>query len=436
MTGTAWAVPDVVRRSKKATFYHEPGDPANKYSATFTIHDQNYQDEGGVWQSEVEDFETGDATWDMKADKMNHRIWVKANTGRRWYPRRNVTGEYVDIGAIEYYTNRWRTLSPGPLNHFMNTLYWESSDIKIELIPVWNRMKFNAVLKTSAAPARMRVLNIFVGLMENNGVLTSTTSGETVGYLMIPTAVDADSMTVTVTTAIYSGYFEFSVSTAGHTFPIVVDPTFTLQPDGTAGKDTHNSSSAVDTNYATNNAMVIRTGVYNLRGFIEFDVSTFPVTGTVQAATMTLVSNSATYGGPTIQIFSLASGVDTWTEDGLTWNNYKAGTTWPGSAGCSTADTDYESTVIGSAVFPNTAGASMAFDLSATRIGQWMTGSNYGLRIWDVGGHAKSDTSKLVRSSDYSDAATRPKIDIYYTESGGETPTATRRRVGRGFRGF
>jgi hypothetical protein len=439
MSGMAYADKQVVRRAKKATIYHDSAWPANKYQAVFTIHDQNYQDENGTWNAAVEDFEIDVADgFDMKAEKMNHKIRVMSSTARRWYPRRNVNNEYVSISQIEYYTNRWRTLSPGPLNHFMNKLYWESDDIRVEIVPLWNRMKFNAILKTTNAPTRMRILQSLSGLTFSTTTwkFTSQSDGKVVGSLVPLTAIDASSTTVIVTTLTYSGYIEFAVNTSGKTLPIIVDPSYSVQPDETAGIDNYLQAGALaGMNRGTIEYMNVCTSTAK-RPVIKFDLSGMAAGVTITAATISLWSLD-TVGSQTNSLYSILSANSSWTEAGSMWN-YRVGTTrWAGDAasdggtdaGCSVSGTDYNSSALASRTAIGTANAETQFTCDASQVQAWYGGANYGLVMIN-----NSSTDKQYASSDNATSGYRPKIAIDYTEP--TAATTTRRRAGRGFGGF
>jgi hypothetical protein len=402
----AYSAPTVHRKGRNFTEYTDASWPANRRQATITIHDQNYQDENGQWQTVVEDFETDGADgFDMKADKMNHKIRVNSSTARRWYPRRNVN-EYVDIGEVEYWaSNKWSKVAPGGMNHFLQKLYWENSAIRVELIPLWDRMKFNAILKTNQAPTRMRVLNTYMGLTENNGQLTSSSDGNVVGFLVMPTAVDASSTTVPVTTSTYSGYFEMNVNTSGKTFPIIVDPTYSVQPDNSTGMDVYLDSTAPDTNRDSASGLYVDSnGTY--RCLIKFPITGLEG-GTCTSSTMTLMSGN-TSSSQVQSVYSLASGVSTWSETQATWNSYKTGSAWPGSSGANTAGTDYETGAIGS-VAHSGLGSTDIFPLTASRVTGMMNGTNYGMLIV-----AGGTTLIKWQECEYGIAGSRPKLDITY----------------------
>lgn len=201
-------------------------------------------------------------------------------------------------------------------------------------------------------------------------------------------------------------------------YPVYVDANFTDQPAEASSKDTHSESTDPDNNSGTDVKFKTKTTVRH--GEIEFDVSSISDSATCDAATLSLWSEESaitkTYG-----IYSRHSNVATWTELGLTWNNYKADTAWPGSGGGLTGGTDFEADASApTIVFPNssanteaTADLTSGNNLTAARIAGWFGAgnTNYGLVIGITG---DADTRDW-HSSGAATAGYRPKISIDYT---------------------
>ena len=98
----AWIELPAKRKQKEKHYYDSD---TNRFQAVFTIHDQHYKDETDTWQDVDENFVTDGAGFDKKCDKTRHTFRVSNGGNRRWYPRRNVLTEYVDITEIQYYSN-------------------------------------------------------------------------------------------------------------------------------------------------------------------------------------------------------------------------------------------------------------------------------------------------------------------------------------------
>src|SRR3990170_212443 len=201
----------------------------------------------------------------------------------------------------------------------------------------------------------------------------------------------------------------------------------TLQPDETAGKDTrlYSYSNDITRNYGTHN--ILLTSSFD-KALIEFDLSNISASAILNRATLyTYRNNTGTDRAWTVSVYSVASGNADWPEG--TKNNatgvagdscwsYKDQTPgnetpWAGSAGLSTAGTDYESDVIGSFSGNQTdpIGTEYSTQLTASRVQEWFgeTNTNYGI-LFDP-----SNGGTSIASSDNATAAYRPKLVVNYT---------------------
>jgi hypothetical protein len=195
---------------------------------------------------------------------------------------------------------------------------------------------------------------------------------------------------------------------------VIFDPTLDLQPGSAGGKDSNIRKDNASTNYGSNALAYFHYDTpYDRKMVIEFDLTSLSSAYTCDAATLYLTSNTsyAWDTNETLTVYSLASGVDTWVESEITYNVYKSGTNWPGSAGANTAGTDYESGSMGSAVGPGGSGQG-SISLSASRVEGWFgsPNTNYGMIIVIDSGWASVHTSDATSSSD------RPKLSVDYTE--------------------
>lgn len=192
---------------------------------------------------------------------------------------------------------------------------------------------------------------------------------------------------------------------------VVFDPTLDLQPDPTAGQDTHIRSDFPTTNLGTAVTMEMSTTLRKV--LIKFDLTSIPSDATCDSATYTVYNNGG--GLNTHTIYSVASGNSGWTEAGATWNTKDGTNNWAGSAGLGTSGTDYETPSIGSGTFNfNPTGIPTNFSLTASRVQGWFGSSNtnYGML------HTSSGGVDFIRSSDYAvDPTLRPKLSVTYTEA-------------------
>ena len=275
------------KRSQKAKHYYD--SDTNKFQAVFTIHDQHYKDDSNAWQDVDETIvDDGTGGFDKKCDKTRHIFRIGTGGNRRWYPRRNVPGEYVDITEIQYYSNRWRTLNLPAAVWKSQGAEWDMTNLYASITNTWHRIKTDFTLKNSNAYTRLRFAVSFTGLTYNDttGELTSTTDGLVWGSIDKPTAKDANDADVTVTQTYDGTYIEWSVDTTGATFPIYVDPTFTDGYGGTVetsfdcglenGNPDADKSSATDFGVMNNYSGNYRYGLlrYDLESLSGVTVST------------------------------------------------------------------------------------------------------------------------------------------------------------------
>jgi len=266
----------------------------------------------------------------------------------------------------------------------------------------------------------------------------SEATGEVLWYADAPLATDADGETVTAQYEVRrqgGGYFitvrvprEWLLSAA---YPVVVDPTFT---DGYGGdvatyKDTQVNSNYTTRNYGTSESI----GVYRnaIKGLLEFDLSSIDGAATCDSATLYLYAYAATTAEAwTAYAWSIASGNDGWPEgndngaDGgagdCCWDHYNQDpggeTNWAGSAGLSTATTDYETPSIGtfSGDRSDAAGTEYAVSLTAARVEGWFDSpnTNYGVMLW---ANSASYRTQGLCSSDHATTGYRPKLVVTYT---------------------
>jgi hypothetical protein len=193
---------------------------------------------------------------------------------------------------------------------------------------------------------------------------------------------------------------------------------FSDQPAEASAKDSYVDSTNPTNNYGT--AAILDMDSGDEHTFIEFDLSSIPAGATCDSATLSLWSaESAT--AVAYDIYSLHSNVSTWTEAGITWNNYKAATAWPGSGGGSTSGTDYEADASPPTItFPASsidteaqADLTSGNNLTAARIAGWFgaANTNYGLVIGVTG----ATGTRSWHSSSVATAGYRPKITVTYT---------------------
>lgn len=182
-----------------------------------------------------------------------------------------------------------------------------------------------------------------------------------------------------------------------------------------ASADTFIDQGAPNTNFGTNPRLY--TQLYSagriFRALAKFDLSSILNSPTILSGILTLYSDQgvAVAAG---EVHRVLAGNSAWTEAGATWNKaVNPDTDWAGSAGCGTADTDYESTVMGTYPADAVAGGSPRNITLDTDKLALMIANNYGVLI-KAQNEAAENVADTHRSSNHATETTRPKIAIVY----------------------
>lgn len=191
-------------------------------------------------------------------------------------------------------------------------------------------------------------------------------------------------------------------------------------------KDTQVSSIVPTRNYGIS-PVILDASTQKM--LIAFDISSIPATAVCNNVILKLyhgVSGSAT--GFTLSAYSIASGNNGWpegTKDSAAggagdccWNSKDQAaspTAWAGSAGLSTANTDYETTVLGTISGNRSDGVGVEYSMSldVARVGGWFgsVNTNYGLLIaFSVGVASGGFCTKS-----HATVAYRPTLTVTYT---------------------
>lgn len=206
----------------------------------------------------------------------------------------------------------------------------------------------------------------------------------------------------------------------------------TLFSNQACDRDTKVTSGGVSTrNYGTS---VTILGGTSDKMLLWWDLSSIPSGSVVNSATLTLYqAGAAAANAFTLTAYAIKSGNGGWIEG--TKNNATAGTgepcwdykeyntvAWAGSAGLSTAGTDYDSSSIGT-VNGNRSdanGTAYAITLTGSALEAMIAGGNYGILV------VTSSGCGAIASAENSTSGYRPKLEIDYTEpSSGISGTAS-----------
>jgi hypothetical protein len=408
----------------------EQADLGNgRYRTTHYVKPVAY-DNAGTLRAINANFADGDQTFPHVVTAARLKTYTTGDGMRRLCP----TGEadrYIEIGAPYIKpAGTWQQVSLGAPTRTANKLTWTTTNADVNILHAGHYAKLEIELKAAwRPPGGMVAFPVgLTGLTRSGANLLR--DGVVVAHLRPPIVYDksnplSDRLPIPWDFVNVSGQTYLLLTLpdmTGMTLP-VIDPTLTLQPGATGGLDTTISgySGNPDKNYGVTN--VIYTGDqgsgYNLRGLVQFDVSSI-AGSTVNSAVLTLYctySSSSSASDVTIH-----RGLTQWYEgvkdgvtpdagqDGSTWNhrNQNGDVHWGAVGGQS--DTDLVGTATATTNVPNTGSADFTVTADVTA---WVGGTtNRGQWI-----RMNSSQYKTFASSDNGTAANRPKLVVNYTEA-------------------
>jgi hypothetical protein len=428
-----------VRRGRKFVEYHDP-DTQDPHTFTQEISgaDVSYQDESGSWLPADENWQTDGADgFILKNDKLNHKIRLKGTGGRTWYPRRNVSTEYLTFGIPQFWDGkRWKNFGFSGYSVEGKTITLNTRQgVTILVHNRWNGIKIDWILTSSSAPSRMRYPVSLTGITYVDGIIYGA-DGTRLGQLTPTTATDANEAELVCSGSYSGGYVEFQADVTGASFPVTIDPDFSTT--STAG-DTYLNSYYTTRNWGAATAIAISG---SNRALFKFDCSSVAAGSTPSAANIKITKSDFNDNSRVVTIYwrSVSQANGDWIEGtGSGTGNAASGepcftakvangsggvtTAWAGSNGLNTAITDYETDVLasGTANRQDAANTQYTYDLNAAglaRIAGWFgaVNTNYGLRVNASDDHGSYHTSEAATES------YRPVLTITYTAAGGFHP--------------
>lgn len=424
----AW-VERVERRSQKAKHFYDAD--TGRYRAEFTIADRHYHT-GLAWE-DVDETLTDDSNpgFAKRCDKTRHILRVGQGGERRWYPRRNVPGEYVAITETQYWDDsgggRWRKLNLPAALWKGNKAEWTRADMTFAITNTWRRVKLEINLLSSDAPVRMRFATEFVGLTLDGWDVKS--GEEIVGRVDPVTATDADDNSLPAAMTWDGEYIEWSVDATGAAYPITIDPTLDTTPDEAAAFDTMTIRGNADSDQSASTTLGIRQkDATSARvSLIKWDLSGLSG-ATTTSRTLYLYNQAVVAADQPVTVSRILSANSGWIE-ACSWNyadGAGASDRWAGDtgndggadAGCSISGTDYSGTGMGTFTIvtndPN--GTEYAVSLGQTEF-ETMVGANYGMALWGT-----ANSNNYLHSSSSATAGYRPRLVVEYTEAASGNP--------------
>jgi hypothetical protein len=259
---------------------------------------------------------------------------------------------------------------------------WNDVDVTLEVLP--NGIKETIILKSSESPTKFT--------FEVDGPLEDDL---TAGNLKLQPAWLKDAngekrdVSQTVRREGDKTFVDLTADVTGLAYPIAIDPTVTIQPDGTTGKDTFIDESNPTSNYNNDFYITVGSTAARNRGLIQFDISSIPSNAYATSAKLELTWYQ---GGTNTSPISVHIVNEAWTAP--TWNNQPS----------------YDTTAIDT----KTASGVTSWEVSSA-VNQWLEGTkpNYGLLL-KVVDEGVLQSYRRFYSSNYSTASSRPKLTVTY----------------------
>lgn len=365
-----------------------------------------------------------DQSWTDSGDSARQQIVTAAplmvsagNDGlRRFYPTRDLN-KYLELGApYVQVAGVWTQVSLGTPTRTGKTLFWQTANADFTVQMGGHFCDLDIELKNSYVPQNSRVaFPIGIQGLTRNG--TAILDGGNVvanlrPFVMYDAANPDDRRAITHAFTTLNGqpYLLLTLpSLTGMTRP-VIDPTLSLQPDGTTGLDTSIIQGSPNSNRNTLDLNIgERFGASILmRALIKFDLSTLPSSALISSTTLSLYANfDGSNNSRDLRVYRQKKA---WTETGATWNKYDGTNNWTTAGGFDSADC--EQTDIGSRTFSASETINQFKDWSLTPT------TKAGLDLgngWLMKADTESDDEYQFADSENATAANRPKFVVVYT---------------------
>ena len=372
---------------------------------------------GGTYYRSSRDWANGDATFPHVVTAAPMMVYTAADGMRRICPTRE-TDRYVEIGApLVKVAGVWTKPNFGAATRDGNRLTWHNPNADMSVTMAGHYLKADIELLGGYIPAdRQFAFPVGMsGLTRDGGRILR--DGVEVMHLRAPDLYDAANpegerlpiawQFVTVGGNPYI-LFTLPEGVAGMARP-VVDPTFDVQPDASAGKDTYIQSGSPTYARGTDTTVILGGSSTEKHPVLQFDLSSL-AGATIVSGTMSLykTANSGTYTAFDGYVYRMTRA---WTEGtsgfgtGANWNTYDGTNAWTSAGG------DFDATAEGYISVTNTLNVFFDWDIGAL-VQEWVSGTtNAGAILRKTG-----DTSEAsFASSDNATASYRPKLTVVYT---------------------
>lgn len=374
------------------------------------------------------DFVDGDANFPHVVTQAPLLLYTAPDGMRRICPTRDPQ-VYFEIGApFIRPAATWTKVSLNPFTRQAHRLLSVNPNVNVSLWMGGHLCKLEFELKNGFVPPN-NLVAFPVGLKgltrQGSTLLANGVPVMELGKPVVYDAanlIDARPIAFNFQTVAGQPYVIFTLPSLTGMVRPVVDPTLTLQPDASAGKDNSLYGGYPTANDGT--GVIAYIGEYDtdsnvLRLLVQFDLTSIPTGSTISAATLSLYATvDASINARTFRAFRMKQA---WTELGSTWNTYDGASNWQTSGGFGT--NDCEQTDIGSRAFTASETLNEFKDFSLTPGAGGVQDMISGGSLTNNGFMFKADTELDdcygFSSSDAATGANRPKLVIEYTSPGG-----------------
>lgn len=421
--------------------------------ATVSIAPRHYRRSGGTLADIASDWtDSGDGVRPHLVTAAPFLCSVAPDGMRRIHPTREMD-KFLEIGRpFVKVGGAWTAPAFSTATRTRNLIRWDNAQAALLVVHGGHFLKVGILLKNGYRPedgliafpvgATGLSVNLRTGQISDGGVV--------VGKLRAPTVYDFDNpederpIEVTFPNIQGQRYALLQLpDLTGMSRPLV-DPTYSSQPDATAGIDTSTDEQNPNSTTRGTSAELLHEATAGTRGiaFVKFDLSSIPGTATIDSATLSLWTARSRTGGSNrvMNVHRALSQISGWSESS-NWNfiDFNASTRWPSDAasdggsdaGGSVAGTDYSTTVMGSFTITvsQAAGTQHDITLDTTEMAS-MVAANHGFVIIAT----VDGLDVATRSSDEATETTqRPKLVVNYTEAGGARRPIFRSLLGVGY---
>jgi len=418
------------------TTCHEETVYGREHHAVISIAPVAYPGADGYLRRIIPDWADGDSNFPHIITAAKLKTYTAADGMRRICPTSDLQ-RYAEIGAPYIKVGGvWTRVSLGTPTRTANKLSWTTANADVYVQHVGHYIKLGVLLKTNWRPAN----NMFAfpvglnGLTRNGNQLLA--DGVPVMSFRPFHVEDADNpmdVRQVVSDFVQVGGQWYVVCTLPTLEPgkrWLLDPTLVLQPDAAAGKDTAILEALPTFNCGARGFAWIYS---NRKMLLGFNLSSINATALCTTATLALTVNAGAATQQTITVYGISTANGDWIEGTQVQNLAASGepcwnakvadgaggvtTAWAGSAGLSTAITDYLAATLGSWTWfvADGVGTVHSNALTPATVQSWFgTATNNGMLI--VGSDAGPNDPNYA-DSDHATAAYHPMLTVDWIEA-------------------